>query len=112
MAHFPDANPAHQIFSVNGGGNRDDHMSRAVRCGGCISDLFPVAAGALQGCVLAPTLFSTCMDCILGRMPERSSCCASFGNLNISERYLEDTEMGTGCIVCSSPFAITIPLGF
>ena len=31
----------------------------AVRCGGTISDLFPVITGVRQGCVLAPTLFST-----------------------------------------------------
>ena len=33
---------------------------RAVRCG--ISDLFPVVTGVPQGCVLAPTFFSTCVD--------------------------------------------------
>ena len=43
----------------------------AVRCGGTISDLFPVVSGVRQGCVLAPTLFSACMDWILGRMSER-----------------------------------------
>jgi len=31
----------------------------AVRCGGAISDLFLVVTGVCQGCVLAPTLFST-----------------------------------------------------
>ena len=31
----------------------------AVRWGGTISDLFPVVTGVRQGCVLAPTLFST-----------------------------------------------------
>ena len=34
----------------------------AVKCGCTISDLFPVVTGVCQGCVLAPTLFSTCMD--------------------------------------------------
>ena len=57
----------------------------AVKCGGTISDLFPVVTGVCQGCVLAPTLFSTCMDWILGRMLERSSCDASFGNVKISD---------------------------
>ena len=28
----------------------------AVRCDGCISDLFPISTGVLQGCVLAPML--------------------------------------------------------
>ena len=44
---------------------------------------FPIVTGVRQGCVLAPTLFSTCMDWILGRMSERSSCGASFGNVKI-----------------------------
>ena len=57
----------------------------AARCDGTISDLFPVVTGVLQGCVLAPTLFSTCMDWILGRMSERSSCGESFGNVKISD---------------------------
>ena len=56
----------------------------AVRCSDTISDLFPVVTGVLQGCELAPTLFSTCMDWILGKMVERSSCGASFGNVKIS----------------------------
>ena len=62
----------------------------AVRGGGTISDLFPVVTGVLQGCVLAPTLFNTCMDWILGRMSERSSYRASFGNFNISDLDFAD----------------------
>ena len=57
----------------------------AVRCGGTISDLFQVITGVRYGCVLAPTLFSACMNWILGRMSERSSCGASFGNVKISD---------------------------
>ena len=56
-----------------------------MRCGGTISDIFPVVTGVRQGCVLAPTLFSTCMDWIIGRMSKRSSCGASFGNVKISD---------------------------
>ena len=40
----------------------------AVRCGGTISDLFAVVTGVHQGCELAPTLFSACMDWILVRI--------------------------------------------
>ena len=40
----------------------------AVRCGDTISDLFPFVTEVRQGFVLAPTLFSTWMDWILGRM--------------------------------------------
>ena len=62
----------------------------AVRCGDTISDLFPVVTGVRQGCVLAPTLFSTCTDWILGMMLERSSCGALFGNVKISDHDFED----------------------
>ena len=62
----------------------------AVRCGGTISDLFPVVTGVHQGCALAPTLVSTCRDWILGKMSERSSCCASFGNVKISDLDVAD----------------------
>ena len=62
----------------------------AMRCGGTISDLFPVVTGVRQGCVLAPTLFSTCMDWILGRMSERSSFGASFGSVKISDLDFAD----------------------
>ena len=62
----------------------------AVRCGGVISDLFPVVTGIRQGCILPTTLFSTCMDWILGRMSERSSCSASFGNVKISDLDFSD----------------------
>ena len=62
----------------------------AVRCGGTISDLFTVVTGVRQGYVLAPTLFSTCMDWILGRMSERSSCFASFEHIKISDLDFTD----------------------
>ena len=39
----------------------------AVKCGGSISDYFPVTTGVRQGCVLAPSLFSACMDWVMGR---------------------------------------------
>ena len=61
-----------------------------MRCGGTISDLFPVLSGVRQGCVLAPILFSTCMDWILGSMLERSSCGALFGNVKISDLHFAD----------------------
>ena len=68
----------------------------AVRCGDTISDLFPVITGVHQGCVLASTLFSACMDWILGRMSERSSCGASFGNVRISDLDFGDIFAETG----------------
>ena len=62
----------------------------AVSCGGTISGLFPVVTEVCQGCVLAPTLFSTCMDWIPGRISKRSSCSASFGNVKISDLDFAD----------------------
>ena len=44
----------------------------------------------ISGCVMAPTLFSTCMDWILGRMSEILSCGASFGNVKISDHDFAD----------------------
>ena len=63
-----------------------------MRSGDTISDFFSVVTGVRQGCVLAPTLLSTCMDWIIGRMSERLSCGASFGNVKISDLdFADDT---------------------
>ncbi|XP_069995851.1 uncharacterized protein [Penaeus vannamei] len=51
----------------------------AVKCNGGLSSFFPVSSGAKQGCVLAPTLFNTCMDWILGRATVQSHCGATLG---------------------------------
>ena len=53
---------------------------------------------------LAPTLFSTCMDWILGRMLERSSCGASFGNVKIS-----DVDFTDDAVIFAE--TLDIPLG-
>ena len=63
---------------------------RAVKCGDTINDIFPVVTGVRQGCVLPPTIFSACMNWILGRMSERSSCDASFGNVKIPDLDFAD----------------------
>lgn len=55
-----------------------------------ISAFFPVSAGVRQGCVLAPTLFNTCMDWILGRAVDRSSCGASIGNFKVTDLDFAD----------------------
>ena len=54
----------------------------AVKCGGGVSSFSPVNTGVRQGCVLAPSLFNTCMDWVLGRVVEQSHCGASVGNTN------------------------------
>ena len=63
-----------------------------MRCGDAISDLFRVVTGVVQECVMVPTLFSFCIDWILGRMSQRSSCSASSGNVKISDlEFLNDS---------------------
>ena len=48
--------------------------------------LLPEFAGVCTG----PHAFSACMDWILGKMSERSSCGASFGNVRISDLDFAD----------------------
>ena len=68
---------------------------------------FLVVTGVRQGCVLAPTLFSACMDLILGRMSEKSSCRALFGNVKISDLdfandaviFAETLDILSGCFL-------------
>ena len=38
-----------------------------------------------QGCILAPLLFNTCMDWIMGRAVNKSHCGASVGNTKITD---------------------------
>ena len=52
---------------------------------------------------LAPTLFSTCMDWILGRMSERSSCGASFRNVKIS-----DLDFADDAVIIAEPLDILL----
>ena len=62
----------------------------AVKCGGAVSDAFPVNAGVRQGCVLAPSLFSTCMDWIMERVVGGTGCGVSFGNVRITDLDFAD----------------------
>ena len=62
----------------------------AVKCGGTITDFFPVSTGVRQGCVLEPSLFSACMDWIMGNVMRRSSCGASFGDVHITDLDFAD----------------------
>ena len=71
-----------------------------MRCGDTISELFPIFTRVRQGCVLAHTHFSTCMDWILGRMSVRSSCGASFGNVKISNLDFADDSPDHGVWCC------------
>ena len=62
----------------------------AVKCGGGISSFFPVNSGVRQGCVLAPSLFNTCMDWVLGRVVDQSHCGASVGNTKVTDLVFAD----------------------
>ena len=59
----------------------------AVRCG---SFLFCGRYGVGQVRVEAPTIFNTCMDHTLAKMIDRSECCVSFGNVQISDLDFAD----------------------
>ncbi len=61
-----------------------------IKCGGGVSDFFPVTAGVRQGCVLAPTLFNVCMDWVLGRTVDGSSCGASVGDIKVTDLDFAD----------------------
>ena len=61
-----------------------------MKCGDTVSDFFPVQTGVRQGCVLAPSLFSACMDWIMDHVMGRTSCGASFGDLQITDLDFAD----------------------
>ena len=62
----------------------------AVKCGGGTSSFFPVNSGVRQGCVLAPSLFNTCMDWVLGKVADQSHCGASVGNTMVTDLVFAD----------------------
>ena len=55
-----------------------------------MSGFFPVNTGVRQGCVLAPSLFNTCIDWVLGRVVEQSHSGASVGNTQITDLVFAD----------------------
>ena len=62
----------------------------AVKCGGGVSSFFHVNTGVRRGCVLAPSLFNTCMDWVLGRVVEQIHYGASVGNTKITDLVFAD----------------------
>ena len=62
----------------------------AVKCGGGLSSFFLVSSGVRQGCVLAPSLFNTCMDWIMGRATVRSHCGATLGTIKVTDLDFAD----------------------
>ena len=62
----------------------------AVRWGGDTSEYFPVNAGVRQGCVLAPSLFSACMDHVMERAIGRGIGGVSFANERFTDLDFAD----------------------
>ena len=61
--------------------------------GGDVSSFFPVHTRVRQGCVLAPSLFNTCMNWVLGRVMDQSHCRASIGNTKVTDLVLADDAL-------------------
>ena len=55
-----------------------------------MSSFFPVQAGVRQGCILAPSLFNTCMVWVLNRVVSQTQCGASVGNTKITDLVFAD----------------------
>ncbi|XP_069981776.1 uncharacterized protein [Penaeus vannamei] len=62
----------------------------AVKCGRDLSSFFPVNSGIRQGCVLAPTLFNTCMNWIMGRATFQRQCGAALGSIKVTDLDFTD----------------------
>ena len=58
----------------------------ALTCvGGGVFSFFLVHTGVRQGCILAPSLFNTCMDWVLGRAVDQRHCRASVSNTRLTD---------------------------
>ena len=62
----------------------------AVRWGGGTSEFFHVSTGVRQGCVLAPSLFSACMDWIMGSTVGHGFSGASLGDERFTDLDFAD----------------------
>ena len=62
----------------------------AVKCCGSVSSFFSVHTGVRQGCVLAPSLFNTCMDWVPDRVVDQSHCGASVDKTKITDLVFVD----------------------
>ena len=68
-------------------------IESAVKYGWDVSSLFPVYTGVRQGCVIAPSLFNTCMDKVLSTVVDQSHCGASVSNTNITDFVFADNAV-------------------
>ena len=62
----------------------------AVKFGGGTSRFFPVKSGVRQGCVLAPSLFNTCMDRVMDGVVADGQCGISIGGSTINDLDFAD----------------------
>ena len=62
----------------------------AIKSGGGVSRFFQVKSGVRQGCVLAPTLFNTCIDWIMGETVGNTDCGVSMGDARITDLDFAD----------------------
>lgn len=46
-----------------------------------------------QGCVLAPSIFNTCIDWVLGRTVDQNYCRASVSNTRVTDIFTDDAVM-------------------
>ncbi|CAH1233043.1 Hypp565 [Branchiostoma lanceolatum] len=68
--------------------------SSCVRVNGKMSDSFTINSGVRQGCVLAPTVFNTAIDYVMGRTVAQCACGASFGDITITDLdYADDVAI-------------------
>lgn len=47
--------------------------------------VFPVNSGMRQECVLAPSIFNTCTDWVLGNVADQSHCRAFVGHTKVTD---------------------------
>ncbi len=62
----------------------------AVEWGAGLPSFFPVNAGVRQGCVLASSLFNTCIGRVLGRVVDQSHYGASIINSRVTDLVFAD----------------------
>ncbi|CAH1270907.1 Hypp4507 [Branchiostoma lanceolatum] len=70
------------------------NTSSCVRVNGLLSDSFNINSGVRQGCVLAPTVFNTAIDHVMGKTVHQCDCGASFGDVTITDLdYADDVAI-------------------
>ncbi|XP_069977687.1 uncharacterized protein [Penaeus vannamei] len=68
-------------------------IESAVECGEGLMSFFPVSLGMRLCCVLAPTLFNTFMDWILGRAAVQSHCRIALASIKVTDLDFADVAI-------------------